>query len=156
MGWRPKDMPIVRRSPGAELAARVGMRADQRPHRHQIRVIEDNPGVDTGQFDELPLFYGTGLLADGDAFNRTANQGQPAGPVGKGMAVAFPGRGGDAHGIQDARGIQDAFQDPMLGVVNEHAPCRLKLRSNTASMRFAATSRLPRQYARLLLNCRAL
>ena len=41
--------------PGAQLAAGVGMRSNQGPHRQEIRVIEDNRPVDTGQFDQLPL-----------------------------------------------------------------------------------------------------
>ena len=81
--------------PGSQLASGVGMRANQGPNRQQMRVVEDNRAVDAGQFDQLPLLLdGTGLLADGDVFNRTSDQDLSAGPVRDRMAVAFPGRAG--------------------------------------------------------------
>ena len=78
----PKICRFCRGDPGSQLASGVGMRSDQCPNRQEMGVIEDNRAVDAGQFDQLPLpLDGTGLLADGDVFDRTSDQNLSAGPV---------------------------------------------------------------------------
>ena len=110
--------------PGPQLlAARLGMRADQGPHCQEMGVVENDGAVDTGQFDELPLpLDGTGPLADGDVFDRTSDQSLAGGAVRGRMAVVFPGGGDDILGIQDAYGVQDVFQTPMGGIIDQQRP----------------------------------